>query len=54
MRGKNRNLKSGGFDVIKTFENYKFKDMRGGQYDGLLRPVRACLASRIPHKEGEI
>ena len=25
---KNRNLKSAGFDVIKTFENYEFKDIQ--------------------------
>ncbi|NLY43210.1 MAG: hypothetical protein GX066_04420 [Clostridiaceae bacterium] len=25
---KNRNLKSAGFDVIKTFENYEFGDIR--------------------------
>ena len=25
---KNRNLKSAGFDVIKTFENYEFRDIQ--------------------------
>ena len=25
---KNRNLKSAGFDVIKTFENYEFQDIQ--------------------------